>query len=380
MTIKLTYADYVAQAGLAETALMSPKYDWQGKAYISMGNRLHGDNLNSDWFALYSGAPYYAELIAMPWSDIVAWVWFQPGANNTATNMAVKVYDAQIQIFNTTTQQWELVSAPAYGRELRTTPWYDLVNYNSAGAADLIYPTGNRYNLPAFSTVKTPGDRLSAADLPDDIGKFYAAHNSVCRAVNVDYSKIGGVVVLCRAKLVSIDGDAANGVSEIMMCVGADAYPTPNSMQSKGLYTTLGGNIVAGDTTIPVANGTLLPTFGTVKIDSETITYTSISGNNMLGCTRGVNGTTPASHTSGANIDGLFKSINIMPSMTIGAFSAVTTTEKAFMATTALLKTPQTETIVQTSSAYQQSFPAGTYPQCMTAAQFAANVPQLMTF
>lgn len=378
MTI-LTYNDFASQAGLVESPLMLPSFGWMSKAYISMGNRLHGDNLNSDFTSLYNGAPNYTELASIPWTDIVGWTWIHPGAINTCTNSAVQVYDFQIQIFNINTNKWEMVSTAAAGRELTGSTWYDLSTTSiSGGANDLIY--SNRYNLQAFSTVKLTGDRAAAATIPGQESKFWATHVAVSRASGLDYSIIGGVVAMCRAKLVSVDGLPLNGVSKMMMNIGLDAYPVPNSTPNKGNYTTISSNIGASDTTIPVTSGAALPSNSTIKIDSETIKYTSINGNNMMGCVRGVNGTTAASHTSGANISGLLTNISIMPSMTISAFQEVTTTERVFLATTALLKTPSSEVIVQTTSNYQNSFPAGTYPQCMSSALFSQNVPQFNKF
>lgn len=49
-------------------------------------------------------------------------------------------------------------------------------------------------------------------------------------------------------------------------------------------------------TSIPIVNGSSYPSSGTVLIELEQISYTSISGNNLNGCTRGVNGTSIATH------------------------------------------------------------------------------------
>jgi len=305
----LTYADFYNQNGPAEYALMTPAYDWESNAYISMGNRMHGNNLNTDWTTLYSGVANYSTLRAMWWTDIMGWVWLHPAADNTCTNAAVKVYDFQIQIFNTSTQSWELVSTPSAGREFRSSIWYDLpTNSVSGGACDLIY--SDRYNLPAFSNVKVAGDRAAAATIPGDEAKFWANHNSISRAAVPDPSLVGGIALMCKAKLVSSNGAALNGTPKIMMALGCDAYPD---------------------------------------------------------------------HTATINT-GLFTGVFIPPSMTIGAFSKVTTTEKVILATSALLRTPVTEILVQTTSDYQQSFPAGAYPQCMSAALFAANVPQFKEY
>lgn len=56
------------------------------------------------------------------------------------------------------------------------------------------------------------------------------------------------------------------------------------------------------DTSITVMNTTTYPSSGTLTIDSEQISYTSIVGNTFAGCVRGVNGTTAASHAEYAPV------------------------------------------------------------------------------
>ena len=51
-------------------------------------------------------------------------------------------------------------------------------------------------------------------------------------------------------------------------------------------------------TSITLLNALAYPNSGTVVIDSEQITYTSNSGTTLGGCTRGANGTAPATHTA----------------------------------------------------------------------------------
>jgi hypothetical protein len=60
--------------------------------------------------------------------------------------------------------------------------------------------------------------------------------------------------------------------------------------------------ITAIDTTITLTSTSGLGSTGFVKIDSETIGYTNISGNQLLNCWRGQNGTTAASHAAGASV------------------------------------------------------------------------------
>jgi len=60
--------------------------------------------------------------------------------------------------------------------------------------------------------------------------------------------------------------------------------------------------ISATDTTITLTSTSGLGSTGFVKIDSETIGYTNISGNQLLNCWRAQNGTTATSHSAGASV------------------------------------------------------------------------------
>ena len=66
--------------------------------------------------------------------------------------------------------------------------------------------------------------------------------------------------------------------------------------------TTTSTAITVLDSTISAANASSFPSKGTILIDSEKIRYTSISNNIFTGVTRGADGTTIATHTSGATI------------------------------------------------------------------------------
>ena len=66
--------------------------------------------------------------------------------------------------------------------------------------------------------------------------------------------------------------------------------------------TTTSANLTASSTTIPVADATTLPSKGTVKIGSENIRYGSKAGNTLGNLTRGDDGTTAASSSSGASV------------------------------------------------------------------------------
>ena len=66
--------------------------------------------------------------------------------------------------------------------------------------------------------------------------------------------------------------------------------------------STLSSSINASVTSLTMASSTSFPSSGTVLIGTELITYTGNSGGTLSGLTRGANGTTAASHSSGATV------------------------------------------------------------------------------
>lgn len=61
--------------------------------------------------------------------------------------------------------------------------------------------------------------------------------------------------------------------------------------------TTLDGGINNSVTSIDLTSASNFPTSGTIVIESEQVTYTGKSTNELTGCTRGANSTTAASHS-----------------------------------------------------------------------------------
>ena len=73
--------------------------------------------------------------------------------------------------------------------------------------------------------------------------------------------------------------------------------------QAQGQFTsTLSSGINASVTSLTMASSSSFPSSGTVIIGSELITYTGNSGGTLSGLTRGANGTTAATHSSGATV------------------------------------------------------------------------------
>ena len=79
------------------------------------------------------------------------------------------------------------------------------------------------------------------------------------------------------------------------------------------------GAIGASDTTINVLSAASLPSQGYIKIDSEVILYQNVSGNQLLNCYRGMNGTTAATHLTTTSVYQTFPTnVNIWPTGVIG--------------------------------------------------------------
>ena len=73
--------------------------------------------------------------------------------------------------------------------------------------------------------------------------------------------------------------------------------------QQAGQFTsTLSSSINTSVTSLTMASSSSFPSSGTVIIGTELITYTGNSGGTLSGLTRGANGTTAASHSSGATV------------------------------------------------------------------------------
>ena len=73
--------------------------------------------------------------------------------------------------------------------------------------------------------------------------------------------------------------------------------------QQAGQFTsTLSSGINASVTSLTMASSSSFPSSGTVLINNELITYTGNSGGTLSGLTRGANGTTAETHSSGATV------------------------------------------------------------------------------
>lgn len=82
----------------------------------------------------------------------------------------------------------------------------------------------------------------------------------------------------------------------------------------------LSGVISATDTTITVSNTSSLASSGFIQLENEVVYYQTISGNQLLLCARGQNGTTAASHANGTAIYQTFlPNISVYPAPSNGS-------------------------------------------------------------
>lgn len=94
----------------------------------------------------------------------------------------------------------------------------------------------------------------------------------------------------------SVSGYPKVAISTLNQNITASAVSIPLN------GTILLENINASATVIPVTNAASLPNSGTVRIENETVSYTSISGDTLQNVTRGILGTIAASHAGGTFI------------------------------------------------------------------------------
>ena len=89
----------------------------------------------------------------------------------------------------------------------------------------------------------------------------------------------------------TLDGGINDSATSILLTSASD-FETDS--------TTTSAAVTVVDTTIGLADSSGMPTSGTIKIDSEKITYNTNSGTVLGDITRGADGTTTATHSSGA--------------------------------------------------------------------------------
>jgi len=84
--------------------------------------------------------------------------------------------------------------------------------------------------------------------------------------------------------------------------------------QSNPTTAVLTANVTSSATTIDVSDATVLASNGFINLESETIYYANVSGNQLINCARAQNGTTATSHVAATTVyTNNLPSINVWP-------------------------------------------------------------------
>jgi len=101
------------------------------------------------------------------------------------------------------------------------------------------------------------------------------------------------------------EGGGYNDITPIRKTVNPMLGPVPPSTGNPFAvgFTTLAAGINDTQSSLTLTStANFCPTGGIIKIGTEEMFYSQIIGSNVLGITRGYNGTTPAAHSIGANV------------------------------------------------------------------------------
>lgn len=136
--------------------------------------------------------------------------------------------------------------------------------------------------------------------LPEKIGGWQKNSSKsvlgICRALHqwIDLSGSQNTGIGTNAKYYLMQGGAFYDLTPIRFTTVAGGVTFLTG------HDTLASAMDATQTTVPLVSSTGFPVSGLIQIDSEQMRYAGVSGNTLTGVTRGVNGTTAASHLSAA--------------------------------------------------------------------------------
>jgi len=159
--------------------------------------------------------------------------------------------------------------------------------------ADANFDTGTTGNIPGYGSGLFV---LNSSDL--DLGTFVDNYSNV---VAGPLTISNSARIRLRPIIHNMDGPFSMLVDFQSSDIQIIQPDIDNSFAAAS--TTLSANLGSGDTTATVASTTNFPPpSGLLFVDAEQINYSGLTGTTFTGLTRGVNGTTAASHSSGATI------------------------------------------------------------------------------
>lgn len=208
----------------------NPNWSITKGAYIYQGARLNGDSAPWWWSDDLSNP---GTILTDWWNAINMWAVVFVHKDNTTTNAAVALYDAQLYVLLESTGQWTRIDN-SNGRPQYPHGFYALNDLSTAG-----YSAGTMRAHPAtgragWNNVPTSGDWAASSS---DTAKYRIAHNALIPPVAVDGSDVIGVFATLKAHTFSLNGNALNGTTKLYLQVGSDIKPTTSSTLNSGALT-----------------------------------------------------------------------------------------------------------------------------------------------
>jgi hypothetical protein len=127
------------------------------------------------------------------------------------------------------------------------------------------------------------------ADTIDMMGMVIRQNNGTSNQMDINISRIA------EPTYMSLPNKLAQGRP-------IQVYINRQSGQENLSTAVLAANTSSTATTITLSNASGLASAGFIKIDSETISYPNVNGNQLINCARGQNGTTATAHTANAAV------------------------------------------------------------------------------
>lgn len=146
------------------------------------------------------------------------------------------------------------------------------------------------------------GDKIRfRSGFPEKIGGWTRLSNAtflgVCRSL-WNWATLAGLNLLGVGTNLKYYIEKGGDYYDITPIVNTENYTNKLTVA----YSTLDGGINDTQTTLTLASGTYFPVTGLIKIDLEEIYYGNKVGNVLSGLIRGYNGTTAATHNTGAGV------------------------------------------------------------------------------
>lgn len=165
---------------------------------------------------------------------------------------------------------------------------------------------------PTTVTVNAPGHGAQSGDFVTISGVSGPVNGIPAASLNAEfqitYLNANQYNIVLASGAATLAGTTGSATFTYQINIGLDIY-TVSSGWGAGTWggavgntqtSTLSSSINSSTTSIALVSASGFTPTGTIVIDGESITYSGISTNTLTGCTRGANGSTAASHLSGA--------------------------------------------------------------------------------